>query len=74
MATWVRCVEYYEAQRAWDETMARRIISWLRDHSGTLVVLLGRFHADPRTGVPWYVGRKSRVTQVIFYPVRKREQ
>ena len=66
--------QYYEAQRAWDETMARRIISWLRDHSGTLVVLLGRFHADPRTGVPWYVGRKSRVTQVIFYPVRKREQ
>jgi hypothetical protein len=37
-------------------------------------VLLGRFHADPRTGVPWYVARKSRVTQVIFYPVRKQEQ
>jgi uncharacterized iron-regulated protein len=65
---------YYEAQRTWDETMAGRILSWLPDHSGTLVVLLGRFHADPRTGVPWYVARKSRVTQVIFYPVRKQEQ
>jgi uncharacterized iron-regulated protein len=66
--------QYYEAQRAWDQTMAGRILAWLSDHSGTLVVLLGRFHADPRTGVPWYVARKSRVTQVIFYPVPRREK
>ncbi len=61
---------YYEAQRAWDQTMAGRILAWLPNHSGTLVVLLGRFHADPWTGVPWYVARKSHVTQVILFPAR----
>ena len=59
---------YYEAQRAWDQTMAGRILAWLPNHSGTLVVLLGRFHADPQTGVPWYVARNSRVTQLILSP------
>ena len=63
---------YYEAQRAWDQTMAGRILAWLPNHSGTLVVLLGRFHADPRTGVPWYVARKSHVTQVILFPAEIR--
>jgi uncharacterized iron-regulated protein len=63
---------YYQAQRAWDQTMAGRILAWLPNHSGTLVVLLGRFHADPRTGVPWYVARKSHVTQVILFPVEIR--
>jgi uncharacterized iron-regulated protein len=61
---------YYEAQRAWDQTMAGRILAWLPNHSGTLVVLLGRFHADPRTGVPWYVARKSQVTQLVLFPAR----
>ncbi|HEY5705470.1 MAG TPA: ChaN family lipoprotein [Terrimicrobiaceae bacterium] len=65
---------YYEAQRAWDQTMAGRILAWLPNHPGTLVVLLGRFHADPRTGVPWYVARKTDARQVILYPVRKQEQ
>jgi uncharacterized iron-regulated protein len=57
---------YYEAQRAWDQTMAGRILAWLPDHPGTLVVLLGRFHADPRTGVPWYVAQRAPVSQVIL--------
>jgi uncharacterized iron-regulated protein len=57
---------YYEAQRAWDQTMAGRILAWLPDHPGTLVVLLGRFHADPRTGVPSYVAKKSRARQLIL--------
>ena len=61
---------YYEAQRAWDQAMAGRILAWLPNHSGTLVVLLGRFHADPWTGVPWYVARKSHVAQVILFPAR----
>jgi uncharacterized iron-regulated protein len=61
---------YYEAQRAWDQTIAGRILAWLPNHSGTLVVLLGRFHADPRTGVPWYVARKSQVTQLVLFPAR----
>jgi uncharacterized iron-regulated protein len=51
--------------------MAGRILAWLPDHAGTLVVLLGRFHADPRTGVPWYVARKSRARQVVLYPAQK---
>jgi uncharacterized iron-regulated protein len=59
---------YYEAQRAWDMTMAARILRWLPQHPGTMVVLLGRFHADPRTGVPWYVARNSNAAQVILYP------
>jgi uncharacterized iron-regulated protein len=59
---------YYQAQRAWDTTMAAEILSWLRNHDGTLVVLLGQVHADPQTGVPWYVARNSDVKQVIVYP------
>jgi uncharacterized iron-regulated protein len=58
---------YYQAQRAWDATMAARILSWLRNHHGTLIVLLGQIHADPQTGVPWYVARNSGVAQVIIY-------
>ncbi|MFZ0709744.1 MAG: ChaN family lipoprotein [Terrimicrobiaceae bacterium] len=65
---------YYKAQRAWDQTMAGRILDWLPEHPGTLVVLLGRFHADPRTGVPWYVAKKSRVKQIVLYPEQKQEQ
>jgi uncharacterized iron-regulated protein len=61
---------YYEAQRAWDTTMAGRILAWLSDHPGTLVVLLGRFHADRQTGVPWYVARKAKTTQVIISPAK----
>jgi hypothetical protein len=33
-----------------------------------MVVLLGRFHADPQTGVPWYVANNSTVNQVIVHP------
>ena len=58
---------YYQAQRAWDATMAGRILSWLRDRPGTLVVLLGQIHADPRTGVPWYVAKNSDVPQAVVY-------
>jgi aminopeptidase N len=65
---------YYKAQRAWDQTMAGRILAWLPEHSGTLVVLLGRFHADPSTGVPWYVAKKSPVKQIVLYPEQKEEQ
>ena len=57
---------YYEAQRAWDQTMAGRIHAWLSSHPGTIVVLLGRFHADPRTGVPWYVAQRSSARQLIL--------
>ena len=59
---------YYEAQRAWDTSMAANILSWLRHHHGTLVVLLGQVHADPQTGVPWYVAKNSRVRQIVIYP------
>jgi uncharacterized iron-regulated protein len=59
---------YYEAQRAWETTMAARILAWLPEHQGTMVVLLGRIHADPQTGVPWYVARKAKITQVILSP------
>jgi hypothetical protein len=59
--------QYYEAQRAWDTTMAETILSWLRKHQGTLVVLLGQIHADPQTGVLWYVARNSDLSQLIIY-------
>jgi uncharacterized iron-regulated protein len=64
---------YYEAQRAWDQTMAGQILAWLPDHPGTLVVLLGQFHADPRTGVPWYVAQRSSARQIILLFVAERE-
>jgi uncharacterized iron-regulated protein len=59
---------YYQAQRAWDATMAGTILSWLRTYQGTLLILLGQMHADAQTGVPWYVGRNSDVRQLIIYP------
>jgi uncharacterized iron-regulated protein len=59
---------YYQAQRARDATMARTILSWIRNHQGTLVVLLGEMHADAQTGVPWYVARNSAVSQLIIHP------
>jgi uncharacterized iron-regulated protein len=65
---------YYVAQQAWDQTMASRILAWVSKQPGTLVVILGRFHADPRTGVPWYVARKTRVKQVILLPQEERNQ
>jgi aminopeptidase N len=64
---------YYEAQRAWDQTMAGRILTWLSHQTGTLVVMLGRFHADPYTGVPWYVARKANVHQLILFPIARSE-
>ena len=59
---------YYRAQRAWDATMAGTILSWLGNHRGTLVVLLGQMHADAKTGVPWYVARNLDVGQLVIYP------
>ena len=64
---------YYQAQRARDQTMAGRILMWLSQQHGTLVVMLGRFHADPYTGVPWYVGRKANVRQLILFPTDRSE-
>ena len=64
---------YYQAQRARDHTMAGRILMWLSQQHGTLVVMLGRFHADPYTGVPWYVGRKANVRQLILFPTDRSE-
>ncbi len=64
---------YYEAQRARDQTMAARILTWLSRQPGTLVVMLGRFHADPDTGVPWYVARNEDVRQLILFPTDRSE-
>jgi uncharacterized iron-regulated protein len=64
---------YYKAQRAWDQAMAARVLEWLQNHSATLFVILGRYHADPHTGVPWYVARKSRASQLILLPAQERK-
>ena len=63
---------YYEAQRAWDQTMAGRILAWLPNHSGTLVVLLGRFHADPGPAClgTWRESRTSRRSFFFQHEIR----
>ena len=59
---------YYRRNAPGMQPWPRTILSWLRSHQGTLVILLGQIHADAQTGVPWYVARNSAVTQLIIYP------
>jgi uncharacterized iron-regulated protein len=56
-----------QAQSAWDTTMAGRILAWLPEHPGTMIVLLGRFHADPQLACR-HVGKKAKINQLIISP------
>ena len=60
---------YYEAQRAWDATMAGTILSWLRNHQGTLVVLLGTNSRRPANGRSVVCREELQMSaQLVIYP------
>ncbi len=44
---------YFEAQSAWDDTMAWRVVEYQKQHPGsTLVIIVGEFHAQYGGGLP----------------------
>lgn len=60
---------YYRAQSLWDQTMASRIVEFLRAQPGSkIVVLIGRGHVEGGYGVPAYVRQKMNVKQLVLYP------
>jgi uncharacterized iron-regulated protein len=60
---------FFVAQNVWDQTMADRILQFERRQSGAkLVVLTGRGHVAGGFGIPFYVGRKGAVQQLILLP------
>jgi len=63
---------YYAVQALWEQTMAETILQLHRRNPGkTIVVMLGRGHADPRFGVPFYVAQKTNARQVIVDPTHE---
>ncbi len=57
---------YYAVQALWEQTMAQAILELHQQQPDRkIVVMLGRGHSDPRFGVPFYVGQKSEVRQLI---------
>jgi uncharacterized iron-regulated protein len=60
---------FFAAQNVWDQTMADRILQFERLQSGTkLVVLTGRGHVASGFGIPFYVGQKEALRQLILLP------
>jgi uncharacterized iron-regulated protein len=60
---------FFAAQNVWDQTMADRILQFERLQSGTkLVVLAGRGHVADGFGIPFYVGQKGALQQLILLP------
>jgi uncharacterized iron-regulated protein len=60
---------FFAAQNVWDQTMADRILRFERWQSGvTLVVLIGRGHVANGFGIPFYVGQKGALQQLILLP------
>jgi len=60
---------FFAAQNVWDQTMADRILQFNRLQRGAkLVVLAGRGHVAGGFGIPFYVGQKRALQQLILYP------
>jgi uncharacterized iron-regulated protein len=60
---------FFAAQNVWDQTMADRILRFEQRQSGVqLVVLIGRGHVANGFGIPFYVGQKGALQQLILLP------
>jgi uncharacterized iron-regulated protein len=60
---------FFAAQNLWDQTMADRILRFERRQSGVkMVVLIGRGHVADGFGIPFYVGQKGALQQLILLP------
>jgi uncharacterized iron-regulated protein len=60
---------FFAAQNVWDQTMANRILRFeqLR-REAKLLVLTGRGHVAGGFGIPYYVGQKGALQQLILLP------
>ncbi len=57
---------FYQAQLLWDETMAERIVSYLKEHpEQQMVVIAGRAHVAYGYGIPSRVARRGIEDYVI---------
>lgn len=65
---------FYQAQCAWEETMAENIARYLRDNAGKMVVFTGNGHILNRFGVPDRVlGRiEADMATIVLYPLTDR--
>ena len=60
---------FFAAQNVWDQTMADRVLRFVRLRGETkLRVLAGRGHVAGGCGVPYYVGQKKPLQQLILSP------
>jgi uncharacterized iron-regulated protein len=60
---------FFAAQNVWDQTMADRILGFERLRGQTkLLVLTGRGHVACGFGIPYYVGQKRALQQLILLP------
>jgi len=60
---------FFAAQNVWDQTMADRILRFERLRGETkLLVLAGRGHVAGGFGIPYYVGQKKPLQQLILLP------
>jgi uncharacterized iron-regulated protein len=60
---------YFDAQNAWDQTMANRILEFKRRNPKVkLVVLTGRDHVFGGYGIPFYLRQKAHLKQLVLFP------
>ncbi|MBV8351260.1 MAG: ChaN family lipoprotein, partial [Verrucomicrobia bacterium] len=60
---------YFDAQNAWDETMADRILEFKRRNPKLkLLVFTGRDHVSGGYGIPFYVSQKADLKQLVLFP------
>ena len=60
---------FFAAQNVWDQTMAERILRFERLRGeAKLLVLTGRGHVAGGFGIPYYVGQKRALPQLILLP------
>jgi uncharacterized iron-regulated protein len=58
---------FFDAQNAWDQTMASQILEFKRRNPKVLLlVLTGRGHVSGGFGIPYYVKQKAHCKQIIF--------
>lgn len=59
---------FYEAQCAWEDTMAENIAKYLKTHSRKLIVFVGNGHIMNRYGIPDRVLKRLSVSMAIVAP------
>lgn len=59
---------FYEAQCAWEDTMAENIAKYLRSHPGSLIVFVGNGHILDRYGIPKRILKRLSVSMATVVP------